>query len=543
MKPGKEGRRVVSLWLPSFATDRQQQKQSAPGFPQSDTDARSKPLATVIAKHGGLRIAAVNRAAAANGVKPGLSLADARTVLPSLETATADPVGDQRALEALADWCSRYTPLTAVDSEKSDGGDRGIWLDISGCAHLFGDEKTLLANLSECLRRIGYANAMAVADTYGAAWAAARFTSRGPNCRIVVPHDGHETALAPLPVAGLRLSSSIIEGLHRMGLRRIGDLISLPRAPLAARFGLLPARRLDQALGRLEEPFEPHRPVPGFQARIVFAEPIGRQSDIVSALRRLLDTLCCQLANARQGARRLRLVCCRSDGTISEVAVGTSQPVRDPKILERLFFNELENLEARFGIDAMVLTATAFDPLSPTQINLQTGDGSKGEALGAGILDLIDRLGNRLGPNRILRLEARASHIPERASREISALGCRIDGTTPVAGDTGQAPAAPRPVRLLPLPVPIEVIAPVPDHPPVMFRWRGTQHRVARAEGPERIGPEWWLQPPEEIASGQVRTRDYYRIEDTDGARFWVYLDGPYRADAPPRWYLHGFFP
>ncbi len=509
------------------------------GRAQAPSDTPSRPLATVVAEHGGQRIAAADRAAAGSGVVPGLPLADARAILPGLRTAGADPLGDRRALAALAGWCGRYTPWTAAD-DSAIGAGNGVWLEIGGCAHLFGGEAALLADLGRRLDRLGYENAAAVADTPGAAWAVARFTARSaargaargaaPSA-VIVPPAAQQRAIAALPMAALRLPGSTVEGLRRMGLKRVGDLIGLPRAPLTARFGPAPVRRLDQALGRLDESINPRHPTPALRTRLAFAEPIGRRDDIDEAVRRLLAALCERLAEARRGARRLRLACYRTDGTIFEATVGTSRPVRDIAYLDRLFRNKLDDLDAGFGIEAMALAAEAADPLPLAQAELTGGDGDAG----ADVAALIDRLGNRLGPAGVVRIESRASHMPERASREVSAASRRA----PPVG----TPPAPRPVHLLPAPEPIEVVAPIPDHPPVMFRWRRVQHRVARADGPERIGPEWWLEAPADMFNGEARGRDYYRIEDSDGVRFWVYRDGPYRPDTPPRWYLHGFFP
>ncbi len=477
-------------------------------------------------------MAAATSAAQAAGVVPGLPLADARALVPGLHTAEADPAGDGRALAALADWCGRYTPWTAVN-----GGD-GMWLDISGCAHLFGGETALLEDLGGRLKGLGFHGLAAAADTPGAAWAVARFADRRTGVAIIVSAGKTRQALAPLPVAGLRLPPATVEGLSRVGLRRIGDLLGLPRAPLAARFGETLVKRLDEALGRTDEPISPRRPTPPMRARLAFAEPIGRAEDIRAAARRLLDDLCARLERAHRGARRLELALYRVDGTVARARVGTSRPTRDAHHLERLFTEKLEGLDAGFGVEVMVLAATAADPLAPVQTALHTGRGAAAGD-GDGVARLVDRLGNRLGPESVVRLVPRASHVPERACREVSALA----PPAPAASTPATSGPPPRPLHLLPWPEPIEVMAPVPDHPPVMFRWRRRRHRVARADGPERIGPEWWLEEPGDAFSPQRRIRDYYRVEDTEGRRFWLYREGLYRPGVEPAWYLHGFFP
>jgi len=524
-------RRVVSVWLPTFVTDRLQRRRSR------QSGWRSKPLATVTAAHGGLRVAAADPVAQGGGVGPGLPLAEARALVPDLHTVKADPMGDERALAVLADWCGRYTPWTAVDGDSGAGG-AGVWLDISGCAHLFGGERTLLDDLTTRLGTLGFRATAAVSDTPGAAWAVARFGDGTPGPIFVTAPGRVSQSLTPLPVAALRLPGVIVEELARVGVRRIGELLDLPRGPLAARFGAVLLRRLDQALGRTGEPLSPRRPVPSVRTHLNFAEPVGRIEDIELAARQLLDELCESLERLHHGARRLELTLYRVDGTCAGTGVGTSRPTRDPDHLEHLFKEKLATLDAGFGVDAIVLAATATDTLAP----VQTSDIALGHpplrdshCLNDNLARLMDRLGNRLGPASVMRLIPYESHIPERACREVSALA-------PDPGTGCALPAQPRPLHLLPWPEPIEVMAPVPDHPPVMFRWQRRQHRVASATGPERIGPEWWLAEPED-AFRYDHIRDYYRVEDTDGRRFWVYRDGAYRPGIKPRWYLHGIFP
>ena len=527
----RPGRRVVSLWLNRFATDRAARRQAGHGAPKPN-GWPSRPLATVAAERGGQVLAAVSEAAAGAGLGPGQPLADARALCPHLETAEADPASDARALAALADGCGRYTPWTAVDTEPGGPGSGGVWLDISGCGHLFGSEATLLADLAAYMEQLGYTHRLAVADTPGAAWAAARFMTTETGIASV-PADGQAKVLSALPVAALRLPAAVLEGLQRMGLRRIGDLIGLPRAPLAARFGAVVLDRLDQALGHRPETIEPRRPAAAFRARLAFAEPINHRGGIDAVLDRLLAALSKQLADARQGARRLALMGYRTDGSVAEIAVGTGRPVRDPGHLAKLFREKLELFDPGFGIEVAVLAAVRTDPLAPVQAPLRAADGGAGKDLDY----LLDRLGNRLGPERVLRLAGRERHLPEYAAKAVSAL----DGPPSLPSGAG-GPAAPRPLRLLPAPEPIQVMAPVPDRPPVLFRWRHRPYRVARADGPERIAPEWWREDPSALFSGEAEARDYYRIEDETGARFWVYRQGLYRPDRPPYWFLHGFF-
>ncbi len=515
-------------------------RQAATARPSSGWPAEP-PLATVAAGRGGLRIAAANRAALAGGVRPGQPLADAYAVLPELRALPADSAAEAKALDGLAAWCGRYTPWTAVDGEGGNpcSGAGGLWLDVTGCAHLFGGEAALLQDLVGRLEGLGFAARAALADTPGAAWAVARFGELDGNDLAVVPPGGLRAALAPLPVAALRLDGVAAEGLRRVGLRRVGDLIDLPRAPLAARFGEAALRRLDQALGRVGESLSPRRPVAPLRARLAFAEPIATQDDIAAAVRHLLADLCRRLAEVRRGARRLDLVLYRADGTCAGAAIGTSRPVRDAGHLERLFAEKLEGLDPGFGIEVMALAAPVADSLEAQQADLATG----GAAAEEGLARLIDRLGNRLGAANVARLVPQASHIPEKACREETALASSAPPPA-AAGQDDFCPSPPRPLHLLAWPEPVDVMAPVPDHPPLMFRWHGRPHRVVRADGPERIAPEWWLaEEPLDPEAAERATRDYYRVEDADGRRFWLYRQGLYRADGAPRWYLHGVFP
>lgn len=480
---------------------------------------------------GGQRVIAASTEARAGGILPGMPLADARATLPGLFTTEADTSGDSRALETLALWCGRWSPWSAADGLDPHGR-ASILIDASGCAHLFGGETAMLEDLASRLRGFGFTARAAIAGTPGAAWAVARFGDRR-SAIAIVPEGGLLASLSPLPVRALRIDAAMAEDLERVGLRRISDLVGMARAPLAARFGQALTDRLDAVLGRTREPLSPLRAIAPLRVRAVFAEPIATPEDIAAATRRLLDEIASRLETEYRGARRLELVAYRADGTVAEIALGTGHPVRDPAHLETLFREKLKDLDAGFGIDVLALGVLVAEPLAPQQRDLASGRAASEDDVGR----LVDRLGARLGPDRVLRLQARASHIPERASRSVSALSINDLNRK----DKKYIPKSqqPRPVRLLPSPEPIEVIAPVPDRPPLLFRWRRTAHEVARAEGPERIAPEWWIPgapPPEQ------GVRDYFRVEDKSGRRYWLYREGLYLPGVFPRWYLHGFF-
>jgi len=562
-RPHKPPTRVVSLWLPNFSIDRLNRRRpcAAPhkAVSPADSAAGAAPQVTVLKEKSALRIAAANPVAQAAGIAPGLTLADARALVPGVQVDTADGDADVRALAALAGWCGRYTPWTAAEADdEAEVGGGGIWLDISGCAHLFGGEAGLLEDLVGRLEALGFMARAAAADTPGAAWAMARFGLAAGALTTIVPPGGARPALAGLPAAALRLAPEIAAGLSRLGLRRTGDLYDLPRGPLVTRFGDSLIRRVDQALGRVAEPISPREGVPVHRVRLAFAEPIGRAEDIEGALARLLGSLCDDLHRDAQGVRRLELACYRVDGETARVAIGTSRPVRDVAHLQRLLCDRIVEIDPGFGIDVMAVRAVLIEPLSAAQLGLaqRRGPGVQDSLSAAadGAMDgLVDRLANRLGPARVVRLGARESYVPERAVFAVPAVKVGRGGGEPRrVWDPGTAwfVNRPRPISLFHPPQPIEVMAPVPDDPPVLFRWRRIVHRVVAADGPERIAPEWWAEVfADKRASvpaalpDSAQTRDYYHLEDEDGGRYWLYRNGLYRPDqGTPCWYLHGIF-
>jgi protein ImuB len=501
-------RRVISLFLPHWPIDRCR-----------GNSARSdRPFVFVTSIAGKRVITAANAAAAGEGIVPGMGLADARALRPDLDVGEADFTGNAVALARLARWCDRFSPWTAPY------GADGIFLDVTGCAHLFGGEAALVAQLVERLARQGIACRAALADTLGAAWAIARF---GGGIVAVVPQGETQKALAGLPVAALRLEAEVAALLLRLGLRSIGELYALPRAALASRCGESVALRLDQALGLAPEPLSPLLPEKRYWSRRSFVEPVATQEAIAAATQELLASLCQRLTEEGVGARKLTLALYRVDGRIEEAMIGTALPSRDARHLWRLFEERLPMLDPGLGVEDMVLTAQVAEKLAPTQFGFSGSIGKDGVGKGATDLAvLVDRLTNRLGTNAVARPAAHESYLPERAIRFLPALHH--------AGNATWHPGKLRPVRLLPRPEPVEAVAPVPDDPPLFFRWRHMTHRVRRADGPERIANEWWRETSE--------PRDYYRVEDEDGRRFWLYRAGLYRAEHRPLWFMHGFF-
>jgi protein ImuB len=462
-----------------------------------------------------LEIHAVNPAARALGLKPGVAVADARAWVPQVIVLPLEPAADAADLKRLADWATRFSPMVAID------GIDGLMLDIAGCAHLWGSEAQMLADLDRHMRSFGLHHRAAIADTIGAAGGTARF---GASPSRIVPHGQQKAALSDLPPQALRLPDDLCAQLQRLGLKRIADLCTLPRAALARRFGAILTNRLDQALGRQDEALSPLLPPPHCYVRMDFAEPIVQRADIDRALDLLLKRLTAALEPHESGPRKLDLSCYRLDGEIQRITIGTARASLDAAHLFRLFEEKLDLLGPDDGFEAMRLSGREMERLHAHQRDFEAGGAVRHD-----LAPLIDRLSNRLGEDAVHRVETRESHIPERAVRRLPPLAESPRLHWPKA--------AQRPVRLLPHPEPIEAVAPIPDDPPVQFRWRGVLHRVRAAEGPERIAPEWWL-PGQEDAE----IRDYYRVEDSEGRRFWLYRAGLYQTAPAPRWFLHGMF-
>lgn len=488
---------------------------------RADGAPSDPPLVFAAKQANALRLAAVDEAALALGLTPGLALADARARVPDLDVVEHDPDADRRALEAIADRCDRFSPTVALDPPD------GVTLDIAGCAHLFGGEPGLVAAVRAALNGDGWRARLAAAAGPEAAQALARF---GP------PGTDEATRLRALPVAALRLAPDIETALRRAGLRSVGDLAARPSLPLAARFGEATVAALDRLLGARDSRLVARRtPAPLVLDRR-FAEPVATTPAMLRAAEALVAEAARQLAARHQGGRRFALRLYRSDGQRRDLAVETGRPERDPAVVMRLFAERIDSLsdpiDPGFGFDQLRLAVPVVEPLDPGQLRLDGGATADAE-----VAALIDRLSVRAGRGRFRRLVPRDTHIPEQAVLALPAA----EGAAPPAAwpepEPGEPPA--RPVHLFDPPQPIEVVAGVPDGPPQRFRWRRDLHEVVRAEGPERIAAEWWRRP----ADRPGLTRDYFRVEDSAGRRFWLFRHGLYGAEAEtPAWYLHGLF-
>ncbi len=416
----------------------------------------------------------------------------------------------------------------APPSDRRPGLFNGDWAEDAAQARVPA-EAALLADLLARLEARGLPAFGAVAATPGAAWALARFGGAERDTGEGSDRD----RLAPLPVAGLRLDADTAHALDRLGLRTIGQVAALPRGQAAKRFGRGLLLRLDQAFGEVEEALVYRRPPSPWFARRAFAEPISAPQDLARATGDILGRLCRRLETEGRGARRFTLAFHRLDGRVFPLVVGVALAGRDPLRLARLFAPRLEAIDPGFGIEVVTLSADRVEALAPVQVRLAEAGAARGET---GLADLVDRLQARLGEASVWRAEVRESWVPERAVARAAPFAPKPSGDVPRGWD----PARPRPIRLFARPEPIEAMAPVPDDPPVQFRWRGRLHRVRAAEGPERLAEEWWRKPIGEV--GAARVRDYYRVEDGEGARFWIFRAGLYSAEAPSRWFVHGLF-
>jgi protein ImuB len=462
-------------------------------------------------------VTAANAAALKIGLRIGMPATKAQALVKDLVIQHADPVADAEALERLAVWALRYSPIVAVDDPD------GLIFDATGASHLHSGDDAMLADMISRLETVGITARAAMADTRGAAHALARFAARPA---LVVPARESPDRIKPLPIAALRLSADMVDDLRKLGFDRISDLLATPRAPLTLRFGPVLGRRMDQAIGQTGEPIEPVRTPEIVEAQQIFAEPIGAAETIARYVAKLTAKLCEELELRGLGARRLDLLFGLVDNRVQAIRIGTAQPVRDVKRLTRLLCDKIEKVDPGFGIEIMRLAATAAEPFATRQMISSLIDEPEADVSG-----LIDILSNRVGESRLYRFAPVASDVPERSVQRVAAAA-------PAAG-AGWPAHWPRPARLLAPPEAIETVALLPDHPPVNFVWRGIRRRVRRADGPERVFGEWWKRDAELIA-----IRDYFQVEDDAGERFWIFRagDGEDAGTGSHKWFLHGIF-
>jgi protein ImuB len=540
--------RWLAIYLPRLKTDRLIRAGRGP----SD----DRPLAVYSKDKGALQLKGVDLRASKLGLTLAMSLADARAIQPKLEAIEEEPEEDARALDNIAAWCERFTPIVVLDPPE------GLFLDITGCAHLFGGEDKLRAEIVTRLHAQGFGARAAIAPTPGCAWAFARYsssppregsgqglesnstpTNKAPRPQTSALHPapyplpsrggGLADTLASLPVEALRLDPAAAALLRRLGLKTIGDIAHAPRSAFTARAGENAMLRLDQALGRAQEALSPRRPPPPVFALRRFLEPIFTADAVLHVAEDLCGDAVKKLDVRGAGVLRAELVLFGVDGRDRVIGVNVSKPLREVKPLMRLFREKLnivgENLNAQFGFEAArldVVRLAEFD--ERTRALGSTGEASANAEQISGIVDVLS---SRLGAKRVVRPQVHDEHMPERAAGWRSALA-KIDQEQSVRPPADGVQR--RPVRLFSPGQLIEVMASVPDGPPIKFRWRRVMREVVRAEGPERISGDW---------QKREKTRDYYRLEDKQGRRYWIYREGVYgESENPPLWYLHGLF-
>ncbi|MEO6327293.1 MAG: DNA polymerase Y family protein [Ginsengibacter sp.] len=497
-------KRFISIWFKSLKTD---------WFTRHQQGLHQIPFVLASPDHGRMIVTAASVLAQKNGVETGMVLADARAIISSLQFFDDKPQLPAKLLNGIAHWCIRYSPVVAIDLPD------GLILDATGCAHLWGGEKQYLTDIFKRLKSFGYNVSIAIADTVGAAWAIARF---GHDSFIV--ETGQQTAaLLSLPSAALRLEAETVERLEKLGLRHINNFISMPRSALRRRFGQHLLMRLDQAMGYEEEIIQPVFPLNPYHERLPCMEPIVTATGIEIALRRLLDTLCQRLQQEEKGLRQAWFKGYRVDGKIEKIEIGTNRPSRNSNHLFKLFEIKIESIEPALGIELFTLEASKVEDLSAVQEKLWNYPGGLDDV---GLSELLDRIGGKLGANHIQRYVPDEHYWPERSFKPASSINEKLQ--------TAWKIDKPRPLQLLPEPEAIEVTAPIPDYPPMNFRYKGKLHKVSKADGPERIEQEWWLQ--------EGQHRDYYYVEDEEGYRYWLFRSGHYDAAKSYKWFIHGFF-
>ena len=463
--------------------------------------------------HGRMVIAAANPVAWQKGIYPEMTVADAKAIYPSLHVLDDKPEHAERILKGLAGWFIRYTPWVATNLPN------GLILDATGCAHLWGGEKAYLQDISEHLEGFGYCARMAMAGTIGAAWAISRFG----NNLSVTERDDTMNALSPLPASSLRLETETINTLNKLGLKKVGDFISMPRPALRRRFGEHILTRIDQALGNTEEIIEPIHTLESYQVRLPCMEPIATRTGIEIALENLLSMLCDRLKKEGKGLRNCTFKGFCVDGRIETIIVGTNKATAKAEHLFKLFENKLDTIKPELGIELFLLEASKTEDLTIRQEKLwEKASGLISEP----VVELLDRFTGKFGEGHIHRYLPAEHHWPEWSVRVATSLDEKpgIDWKHDYQ----------RPVKLLKHPEPIQVTAPIPDYPPMNFRYKGKLHKVIKHDGPERIEQEWWLQ--------QGEHRDYYVLEDEEGHRYWIFRSGHYDSEKFSGWFIHGFF-
>jgi len=494
--------RYASIWFPYLLPEYVARKQ--PEF-------RERPFIIASAQRGRMVVEAANALSVNKGIRAGMVVADCKAIMPELEMVKAEPGRKEKLLQGFAEWCIGYTPFVAIDFPD------GLILDTQGCTHLWGGEMEYLKSISKKLGSYGYTIKTAIADTIGMAWAMARFE----DALSVIKPGGQYEAIKQLPPPALRLDAEILTKLKKLGLDRIDRFIDMPHSALRRRFGPLLPLRIGQALGQEIEFAIPIKPIEPYQERLCSSESIVSATGISIALKRLLEALCVRFETESMGLRYAIFKAYRVDGGIQQIEIGTVHPSRNVNHIFRLFEHKIATFEPELGFELFVLEAQKVEAMTEEQSAIWNAASHSNVK----IAELLDRVSAKTSSDAISRYVPAERYWPERSIKkavplwEKPAMPWRTD--------------LPRPIHLLPKPEPIEVTVVLPDYPPLRFRYKGKFHTVAKSDGPERIEQEWWL--------ADDLYRDYYGVEDENGARYWLFRAGPYDA-GKPEWFIHGFF-
>lgn len=497
-------KRFIAIWFRYLTTDWLTLRQPA---------LQDMPFVFTAAERGRKIVKAFSPAAEALGIEANTPLANAKAIAPDLQVFNDKEGRDIKLLKAIGEWCIRYTPIVAVDNTD------GLFLDISGCAHLWGSEEIYLKEIVTRLQSKGYHVRAAVADTVGAAWAICRFGKSS----LIIKSTEQTTALLQLPPAALRLEPGVLARLQKLGLYQIHSFIGMPRAVLRRRFGEGLLLRLAQALGQEDEVLTPIQLIAPYQERLPCLEPIRTATGIELAIKDLLQALCTRLQGEGKGLRTAILKCFRVDGKIVQVEIGTNSPSHHISHLFKLFELKISRIAPGLGIELFVMEAAKIEEVSPLQEALWANNPGLDDQE---VAELLDRLSVKIGTGSINRYLPDEHYWPERSIRSATTIAEQPT----ISWGTDR----PRPTQLLKNPEPIEVTAPIPDYPPMLFRYKGKVHHIKKADGPERIEREWWLDAGEH--------RDYYQVEDEHGQRYWLFRSGHYADDKSNHWFIHGYF-
>jgi len=496
--------RFVSIWFCHLKTDWMIHRQP---------ELKNVPFVLALPDHGRMRITEVNVFAKAKGIFAGMVVTDAKIIIPGLQVFDDHLNLADKLLKRLCNWCIRFTPIAAVD------GTDGLILDITGCVHLWGSEPLYLKAIMNKLKSFGFNVRAAIADTIGAAWAVCRY---GKIKAIINPNDQRE-ALMALPAAALRLDDMIIDRLQKLGLYTISSFMNIPRSALRRRFGQQLLLRLDQAFGKEEEIIQPLQPVEAYMERLPCLQPIQTAVGIEIALQQLLENLCNRLLKEGKGIRVAVFKGYRVDSKTESISISTNHPSHHINHLFKLFELKIATIEPALGIELFTLEASKVEDIVPLQETFWTANGNLESKE---VAELLDHLESKFGSNILHRYLPNEHHLPEHSIKLAASL--KEEPTTTWPSDKT------RPIQLLQKPKPIEVTAPIPDYPPMNFRYEGKLHTIKKADACERIEAEWWHKPGLQ--------RDYYVVEDEEGKRYWVFRSGHYNSDTKPSWFIHGFF-